>query len=488
MKNIFFILLILFVSLSCFSVSIAGNVSESNSYNSLISENIDKPENEHNEINHNNEHSLPNIFMVIPFVLLLLMIATGPLFYHHFWEKNYPIISLLLGAISVLYYVFILNDVHSVQHAAAEYISFIALLASLFTASGGILIRVNRKSSASLNVALLFIGAIISNLIGTTGASMLLIRPFISINQHRIKAFHIIFFIFIVSNIGGALTPIGDPPLFLGFLRGVDFFWTITNVWYIWLPTVLVLLAIFYFLDNKDAKDNPDPKEEHLGNIEFKGFINIIYLAIIIISVFLDPAVLSWVPSLAPLPFGIREIVMFSVVYLSYKTSSKEIHSANEFEWEPIKEVAFLFIGIFATMIPALQLIAHEAKLLGESLTPSSFYWATGFLSGFLDNAPTYLNFLSAEMGKFNQNVNDVLSVREFQNLHGIYLQAISVAAVFFGSMTYIGNGPNFMVKSICERRGIKMPSFFGYLVKYSIPILLPIFTIVWFVYFYGKS
>lgn len=432
-------------------------------------------------------HALPDAFMVIPFVILLLMIATGPLFYHHFWEKHYPKVSVFLGVITVLYYLIILGDSTSLLHTATEYISFIALLSSLFVASGGILIKIQKKSTPMLNVLILLVGAVVANIVGTTGASMLLIRPFIKVNKDRIKAFHIIFFIFAVSNIGGALTPIGDPPLFLGFLRGVSFFWFIEHIWYIWLPTLLLVLAVFYALDLRDVKKHPAAEEEFSGKIEFKGLKNVVYLVIILLSVFVDHAIISWVPSFYPVPIGIREIIMFSVVYLSYKNSSPEILEANEFDFAPIKEVAYLFVGIFATMIPALQLIGYEAKLYGQHLDPGIFYWATGTLSAFLDNAPTFLNFLSAALGKFGMDVNIKENVIQFQNMYPIYLQAISVGAVFFGAMTYIGNGPNFMVKSICERAGISMPSFFGYLAKYSIPILLPIFTLVWLVFYYGK-
>jgi len=432
------------------------------------------------------EHALPSAFMVIPFITLLLMIATGPLFYHHFWEKYYPHISILLGLVTVFYYLVFLNDTYSLLHTAAEYISFIALLSSLFVAFGGILIRVDKKSTPWLNAGILLFGSVIANIIGTTGASMLLIRPFIKINQDRIKPYHIIFFIFLVSNIGGCLTPIGDPPLFLGFLRGVRFFLVIQEVWYIWLPTVLLVTAVFIYFDLRNKSD-VEYTNEYTGKIEFKGMKNVLYLLVIIISVFIDPAVMSWVPSLSPLPFGLREIIMFSVVIIAYKTASEDILKANEFNFEPIKEVAYLFVGIFATMIPALQLISYEANVLGEKLTPGIFYWATGSLSAFLDNAPTYLNFLSAAMGKFGMNVNMPSEVLRFEKLHPIYISAISVAAVFFGPMSYIGNGPNFMVKSISERSGIRMPSFFGYMLKYSIPILLPIFTLVWLVFYFGE-
>lgn len=305
-------------------------------------------------------------------------------------------------------------------------------------------------------------------------------------NKNRIKPYHVIFFIFLISNIGGALTPIGDPPLFIGFLRGVPFFWVIANVWYIWIPTLIVVLAVFFLFDffNKGNNNNNKVEEEFTGKIEFRGMKNVGYLLIIILSVFIDPGVFSWVPSLEPLPFGIREIIMFSVMYFSFKGADQEILKANEFDFEPIKEVAYLFIGIFITMVPALQLIAITARENASGLNAGVFYWATGALSGFLDNTPTYLNFLSAAMGKYALNVNLKADVIEFVSRDVIYLRAISVAAVFFGSMTYIGNGPNFMVKSICERAGIKMPSFFTYMVKYSVPILIPIFVVIWLIFF----
>lgn len=436
------------------------------------------------------EHTLPSTFMVIPFIVLLLMIATGPLFYHHFWEKHYPKIAIILALFTSGYYLFVLHDLHSLRHTLAEYLSFIALLSSLFVASGGILIKIDRKSSPLINVLFLLFGALISNVIGTTGASMLLIRPYLKMNQNRIKAYHIIFFIFIVSNIGGALTPIGDPPLFLGFLRGVPFFWVIENIWYIWLPALAMILAVFYFIDMRNPGKETS-NEGYTGKIEFKGYKHLWYLLIIVVSVFIDPAVISFVPNLYllfGLPFGIREIIMFAVVYFSYKRADEEILKANEFDFEPIKEVAFLFIGIFLTMIPALQLIAHESKIFSDQLNSGVFYWATGLLSGVLDNAPTYLNFLSAAMGKFGLDINIKADVQKFVILDDIYLRAISVAAVFFGALTYIGNGPNFMVKSICERAGIQMPSFFTYIIKYSLVILVPIFIVIWILFFYGKG
>ena len=437
-------------------------------------------------VEHIGEHALPSPYMIIPFLVLLLMIATGPLFYKHIWERHYPKMAVILGIITVLYYLIFLNDYESLLHTLSEYISFIALLSSLFVASGGIFIKVDKKATPFMNVLFLLFGAVISNIIGTTGASMLLIRPYIKMNQNRIKAYHVIFFIFIISNIGGALTPIGDPPLFIGFLRGVPFFWVIDNVWFIWIPMIILILAVFFVFDWFNNKGNDKPVlTDHTGKIEFKGLRNLVYLAVIIFSVFLDPGVFSWVPDWSPLPFGIRELIMFTVVYLSYRQANPDVLRANEFDFEPIKEVAYLFIGIFLTMVPALQLIAEEARVNKDILNAGTFYWATGGLSSFLDNTPTYLNFLSAAMGKYTLDVNIKSHVLDFVSQDIIYLRAISVAAVFFGSMTYIGNGPNFMVKSICERAGIEMPSFFTYMVKYSIPILIPLFFIIYFLFFH---
>jgi Na+/H+ antiporter NhaD/arsenite permease-like protein len=430
---------------------------------------------------------LPPPVMALPFVLMILLIAAGPLFFKHFWEKHYPKVSILLAVFIAAFYLFFMGDYVSLIHTAAEYISFIALLSSLFIVSGGILIKIDRKATPVFNVVFLAIGSVIANVIGTTGASMLLIRPYIKINKGRIAPYHIIFFIFLVSNIGGALTPIGDPPLFLGFLKGVPFFWVIENVWFIWIPTVILILAIFYFYDRSNKKGE-ESKAVHSGKIEISGKINFIYLAVIIVSVFIDPAVIPAVPSLGPLPFGIREVIMFAVSFIAYKRTDIKILRSNEFDFEPIKEVAFLFVGIFVTMIPALQLIAAEAKVLGNRLDAGVFFWASGILSSVLDNAPTYLNFLSAEMGKYNLNLNFKADVLAFVAHDSLYLRAISVGAVFFGAMTYIGNGPNFMVKSISERAGIEMPGFMGYVFRYSALILLPVFVFVWLVFFFNKG
>ena len=346
------------------------------------------------------------------------------------------------------------------------------------------------------NVTLLLIGAFISNLIGTTGASMLLIRPFIRLNKNNIQAYHIIFFIFMVSNVGGSLTPIGDPPLFLGFLKGVPFFWTMEHNWPAWVVALGILAIIFYFIDKKLGNaSNDDLVQEEVYSNKFSliGTKNFLWLLIIILSVFLDPNVLDWVPAIHydGMKFSfIREIIMLSVAYLSYRFADQKALKGNEFNFEPIREVAFIFVGIFGTMMPALELVGNFAQSPEGSalITHNTLYWGTGILSGVLDNAPTYLNFLAAAMASQGADINSVQDVKDFAfDLYddsSFELLAISIASVFFGAMTYIGNGPNFMVKSIAEQNGIKMPSFFGYIIRFSLPVLLPLLFIIWLLFF----
>ncbi len=438
------------------------------------------------------EHHYAAGWSVIPFILLLAMIATGPLFFEHFWHHNYPKVAVGLAATVVLYYIFGINNVHSPIHAFFEYVQFIALLTGLFIASGSIMISVDKKSTPLTNLAVLLTGAIIANIIGTTGASMLLIRPFLRLNKGRIQSYHIIFFIFIVSNVGGALTPIGDPPLFLGFLKGVPFEWTLIHNLPSWAFAIIVLLIVFYFFDIKNKKEVKEEKRS--GKVCITGGVNFAWLAVVIGAVFLDPNVFAWVPAIhydgQNFSF-IREIIMLSVAAMAYLTADKALLKKNDFSFEPIKEVAFIFIGIFGTMMPALEMVGNFAQSPegAAMITHNSLYWGTGLLSGILDNAPTYLNFLAAAMASSGANINNIEHVRLFAN--GGYedsillLKSISIAAVFFGAMTYIGNGPNFMVKSIAEQLGIKMPSFFGYIIRFSIPILLPIFIAVWLIFFY---
>ena len=448
--------------------------------------------------------------------------------------------AVSLGLITAAYYLAVMGDGIPILHAAEEYFAFIALLGSLYVASGCILIKTDFAGTPRANSILLLVGAVLSNFIGTTGASMLLIRPYMRLNAGRLKAYHIIFFIFTVSNVGGALTPIGDPPLFLGFLRGVPFFWTVAHVWYIWLPTILVITGIFYVIDSRNKEESIREEAEEVGvdvepgevpgaraipeapgvqdvagvhvpgetvlavdrkrpfyhDIAIEGKVGFAWLAVVIVAVFIDPKVIPAIEGTIidlhhfGVPFGIREVIMGTVAFLAYRTANKDILRGNDFNFEPIKEVGFLFIGIFLTMQPALTLIGAFASENADALGVTSFYFGTGVLSGVLDNAPTYVSFLSAAMGKFGADVNVPEMVRDFAShpelANGFYLQAISVASVFWGALTYIGNGPNFMVKAIAESSGVDTPSFVAYMVKYSIPILVPIYIVVWLVFFSG--
>lgn len=469
-----------------------GAISESQDQSAVASaEHSDAEHSAAGEHETHEEHAMPAMWSVIPFVLLLLMIATGPLFYAHFWHKYYPHVAFILGALIVAYYQFVLHSTGHIIHSFFEYFSFISLLTALFVASGGILINIDKKGTPLTNVILLVIGAAIANVVGTTGASMLLIRPFMRLNKGRIKAYHVIFFIFMVSNVGGSLTPIGDPPLFLGFLKGIPFQWTLTHVYPYWFFGIGLLSAIFYVIDSRNKEE---VEGSYTGKIEVIGSKNLIFLAITIAAVFIDPNVLD-LPSWAYIAYDghklsfLREIIMLATAFAAFKSSNKEALKGNDFNFEPILEVAFLFVGIFFTMMPALQLIADFASSQsGQALVNAdSLYWATGMLSGVLDNAPTYMNFLSAAFGKVGLDVGNIEHVHEFvaatmqpEETSYHYLLSISIASVFFGAMTYIGNAPNFMVKSIAEQNGLEMPSFVAYIVKYSIPILLPVVFITW--------
>ncbi len=428
---------------------------------------------------------MAEIYIIIPFAFLLLSIALMPLINKHFWEKNYPWFSFISAVIVILYYTAFLKDFHKVFETFHEYFSFICLIGSLYIVTGGILIRFGNKGGPLVNSTILLIGSIISNLIGTTGASMLLIRPFIQINKDRLRGYLIVFFIFTVSNIGGGLTPIGDPPLFLGFLKGVPFFWVIEHNYHIWIMTISLIIALFFVIDfyyyRKEKHYIPGAKktEENIDNIDddlpiaiqIYGFSNIILLGVIIVSVF-------W-----PSPY--RETVMIIASIISMKITPKKLRTKNEFNFEPIKEVAILFAGIFATMIPALDWLSSNSKQLGVS-TAGSYYWSTGFLSSFLDNAPTYLNFFTiAVCSQITEQPGlNALNVKTLITSEPVILSAISMGAVFFGAFTYIGNGPNFMVKSIAERSGVKMPDFLSYIAFYVLPFLLPVLTLVWYVYY----
>jgi len=416
--------------------------------------------------------------LILPFGLLLLLIATMPLSpakLKHFWERNYHLVSLSLAAFVAAFYLWkIPAGGAEIIHTAKEYFSFIALIGSLFVVAGGIHIKVKGEATPMQNVIFLLLGGVLANFVGTTGASMVMIRPFIRMNKIRISAFHIVFFIFIVSNVGGALTPIGDPPLFLGYLRGVPFFWLPEKVLPQWIATIGALLATFYFFDRRSFKHAPRAIQREIEKEDtwrFEGGINVLFLLVIIGAVFLEN------------PAFLREAVMVGAAIASFFLTNKTIHEQNSFSFGPIKEVAFLFAGIFMTMMPALDYLEAHGQEFNFS-EPAQYYFASGSLSAVLDNAPTYVNFLKlAEVSAIAENPaaflpangdeKDIVRILLVQK--AALVIAVSLGSVFFGAMTYIGNGPNFMVKSIAESAGVKVPSFFGYIFKYSLPFLLPI-------------
>lgn len=426
-------------------------------------------------------------WLMIPFGLLLLLIAAMPLTpskVKHWWEHNYPFVSVGLGAIVAGYYFLQLpTGTENIAHTLHEYFSFIALIGSLFVVAGGIHIKVKGESTPIENVVFLAIAAVAANAIGTTGASMVLIRPWIRMNKLRISPFHVVFFIFIVSNVGGALTPIGDPPLFLGYLRGVPFFWLVEHVIVIWLATLSALLLAFYLFDRRSFRHMPRKLQTDVAaqseTWRFDGMTNVLFLLVIVGAVFL------------PERFFLREAVMLGAAVASYLTTTKTVHAENAFSFGPIKEVAYLFIGIFLTMMPALAYLEVHGEEFGFT-QPLQYYFASGALSAVLDNAPTYVNFLqlaeatarSIDPAAFAAAGGDPKSaVRLLLIAQPGYVVAVSLGAVFFGAMTYIGNGPNFMVKSIAHDAGVHCPTFFGYIFKFSLPILLPILVLVGFLF-----
>lgn len=446
-----------------------------------------------------------HVVAVAPFALLLLCIAAFPLANPHWWEhnKNKGIIVAALGIPVILCLLtFGHHGVDAMEHAAKEYVSFLLLLGSLFVISGGIYVKGALHGSPMLNTMFLGLGACIASFIGTTGASMLLIRPLLRANQRRSKVAHIVvFFIFVVSNCGGLLTPLGDPPLFLGFLKGVPFGWTF-RLTPQWAFVNGILLVVFYIWDSiaihreaatpQQEEDLETPVSPEPFGVEGKNnFLGLAAIVAIIFSCgqgygneffqsFLPGHDTTW-------PFGVQESLMALTAILCYLTTSKATREKNRFGFGPILEVAVLFAGIFITMIPALAILNVNGKSLGVD-TPAEFFWASGILSSFLDNAPTYLTFAVTACGMQGINTEDGPYLREFLTRPEIVgavktLAAISCGSVFMGANTYIGNGPNFMVKAIAEENNVKMPGFFGYM-AYSGCILIPIFIAVTFVFF----
>jgi Na+/H+ antiporter NhaD/arsenite permease-like protein len=400
------------------------------------------------------------LWSVLPFAGLLLSIALFPLFASRFWARHFGKVSLAFGLPVAAW--FLIAAPGELWHTALEYVSFIVLLGSLFTISGGILLKGTIRGTPAVNCAFLGVGAVAANLLGTTGASMLLIRPLLRANAHRERKSHVVvFFIFVVANIGGLLTPIGDPPLYLGYLKGVPFFWPVRNLWHIWLVTAAMVIGVFYLLDRQAVRSEggggevPGPEGGSAAPLSLEGTGNFLLLGVVIGALFL---LTPW-----------REVAMVSAACLSAWKTPDRIRRENRFSYHPIEEVAILFAGIFATIIPALLILSARGGELGVT-RPWHFFWVTGTLSSLLDNAPSYLAFFSLAQGL--PGATDVAGVS------GTVLKGISAGAVFMGANSYIGNAPNFMVKAIAESSGVRMPSFFGYMM-YSAAVLLPMFVLV---------
>ncbi len=418
------------------------------------------------------------LWLSIPFASLLLLIAAMPLSgqgLKHWWERRYPHVAIGLGLLVACFYLVAMpHGLHKVGETLAEYASFICLIGALFVVAGGILIQVKGEFTPINNVVFLFVGAVLANFIGTTGASMVLIRPFIRANKIRISGYHVVFFIFIVSNCGGALTPVGDPPLFLGYLRGIPFFWLVEHVLPIWLAVIGMLLLVFFFIDRRNFLRMPrriQATVEAPDSWRFEGGINVLLLGALIGAVFL------------PDRFFFRELAMLVIAGLSLRLTPKQVHVSNQFSFGPIKEVALLFFGIFLTMLPALGFLQENGRSIGVD-RPAQYYFASGCLSSVLDNAPTYLNFLQlAQASCTEAGSSEVLAVPELIShpQGALFVIAVSLGSVFFGAMTYIGNGPNFMVKAIAESSHVHMPGFIGYVFKFSVPLLLPILILTGF-------
>jgi Na+/H+ antiporter NhaD/arsenite permease-like protein len=438
------------------------------------------------------------LWSCIPFAFMLLSIALFPLaapeFWHHHFAKVSAFWALLLGVPFLIAYRG--TALHEILHIIlADYVPFIILLWALYTVSGGILLRGSLVGTPLVNVIMLLIGTILASWMGTTGAAMLMIRPFLRANAYRKnRTFMVVFFIFLVANVGGSLTPLGDPPLFLGFLHGVSFFWTFKIIPQM-LLVVILLLAVYFFLDSyfyRKEKPTPPETDENV-KLSLEGTYNFIFLAGIVFSVLIS-GIVNWgeVNTLGvhrAVQDWVRDGLLILMGILSLIATSRKIRDDNDFTWFPIMEVAYLFIGIFITMIPCLLILKAGAKgelafLINSVKEPFHYFWITGALSSFLDNAPTYLTFFNTALGSFYAGLTEAQAVPLLMAENAVYLKAVSAGAVFFGACSYIGNAPNFMVRSISEEAGTPMPSFFGYILKYSLIFLVPSFLIVTLVFF----
>lgn len=439
----------------------------------------------------------------LPFVGILLSIAFFPLLAPSFWERHYPKVSLFWAALFAVPFLLVFKGVAAdaiLRIYLLDYIPFIILLWGLFTVSGGVLLRGRLQGTPLMNTLLLAIGTALASWMGTTGASMLMIRPVLRANAARKHKKHIfIFFIFLVANIGGALTPLGDPPLFLGFLHGVPFTWTFSMLPHMLLASA-ILLVLHYLIDGfyfrKESVAVLSEEKEEVLRLE--GGHNILFLAGILGAVLLsgvwDAGTFSVAGVELQLQGVVRDIVIILMALLSLRTTRKHVRRDNNFTWHPIVEVAYIFAGIFMTILPVLAMLRAGDKgamafAINAVSRPVHYFWATGGLSSFLDNAPTYLTYFNLALGRLQIPDGSVGGI-----LRGVlpdpsrgelaaFLRAVSAGAVFFGANTYIGNAPNFMVRSIAERHRVKMPSFFGYML-WSVGILIPLFVLVTLLFF----
>ncbi len=439
------------------------------------------------------------LWSCIPFAFMLLSIALWPLLMPDFWYHHFGKISGFWAATLAIPFLiaFEADALYEILHIVlADYVPFIILLWSLYTVSGGILLRGTLRGTPIVNVVILIIGTLLASWMGTTGAAMLLIRPFLRANDFRKnRTFMVVFFIFLVANVGGSLTPLGDPPLFLGFLHGVSFFWTF-NILPHMLTVAIILLVIYFIIDTYYYRKEgaAAPREDEVKQpLKLDGVHNFIFLAGIIGSVLMSGMV-DWGEVNT---FGVhrsvqdwaRDSLLIVMGILSLVTTSVRLREDNDFTWFPIIEVAYLFIGIFITMIPCLLILKAGpegalAFLVNGVKQPVHYFWVTGGLSAFLDNAPTYLTFFNTALGSFYAGMPEAGAVPLLMTENASYLKAISAGAVFFGACSYIGNAPNFMVRSISEEAGTTMPSFFGYILKYSLIYLIPTFVVVTLIFF----
>jgi Na+/H+ antiporter NhaD/arsenite permease-like protein len=439
------------------------------------------------------------LWSCIPFACMLLSIALFPLLAPEFWHHHFGKVSAFWAAAMAVPFLFVYKGtaLYEIIHILlADYVPFIILLWSLYTVSGGILLKGSLRGTPLVNVIILTLGTLLASWMGTTGAAMLLIRPFLRANNYRKnRTFMVVFFIFLVANIGGSLTPLGDPPLFLGFLHGVSFFWTF-NILPHMLTVAGMLLVIYFFLDlyyfRKETGRVPADEAEKTP-LRLVGIHNFIFLAGIIGAVLMSGMVDWGQVNVLGVHRGtqdwVRDGLLVVMGLLSMATTRVEIREDNDFTWFPILEVAYLFVGIFITMIPCLLILKAGASgqlafLINAVKAPVHYFWVTGALSGFLDNAPTYLTFFNTALGSHYPGMAEAEAVPLLMTDNALYLKAISAGAVFFGACSYIGNAPNFMVRSISEEAGTPMPSFFGYILKYTIVFLLPTFAVVSLIFF----